>query len=602
VGENILSEDFDMSFVNDTNKDDISGIKLKADFGDADAMLKLGYMYFHGRDDGIITRDSQEAIKWFTRAATKGKENARLRLVYIYATGTDGIPTNDAEAIKWYRAIAPRVSELDAIKEIAETFGDGNFVVRDYEYDPWRPEEFRAKENAQRQAKKRTPLKFAFDAEGFDPYADVDNAIKWYKKAAEQGDLASQKKLAAGYNRLHHSSSYMHGDAKKEAISWFRKVAEQGDAWAQLRLATQLLVGEDVEHDDVEAVMWLIKAAEKSHPIAQWASGQMYAEGRGVIRDDTQAAKWFKAAAEQGQRLGQYGFGVMLAEGRGIAQDDAQAVKWFQLSVQQGYSAADAKLAVMYEKGRGVSKNPEEAEKRYNKTAKEGNDEALEWYRKAAERGDHQAEVVFVNAAVNQNPKAIAFTRKIAEKGDSTAQTILGMMYYSNCFRGDGQDFATHEVEAEKWLKKGAEKGAPIAQASIAWMYEYGTGGLEKDAVQAREWREKAAKQEHPLAQLHLARMYANGIGGAKQDQAEVLKLLNQVAQQQEDQSSRERATISLNAINRGDQDRLANILESALSTGSNNLAARLRCGEGALWANPPDIGAYLRSMYILSE
>ena len=53
-------------------------------------------------------------------------------------------------------------------------------------------------------------------------------AVKWYKKAAEQGNASSQFKLG---------SSYANGEGvtkdMKEAVKWWTKAAEQGDADAK---------------------------------------------------------------------------------------------------------------------------------------------------------------------------------------------------------------------------------------------------------------------------------------------------------------------------------------------------------------------------------
>ena len=48
-----------------------------------------------------------------------------------------------------------------------------------------------------------------------------------------------------------------------EAVKWFRKAAEQGDATAQFNLGIMYYNGQGVTQDDSEAVRWLRKAAEQ---------------------------------------------------------------------------------------------------------------------------------------------------------------------------------------------------------------------------------------------------------------------------------------------------------------------------------------------------
>ena len=60
---------------------------------------------------------------------------------------------------------------------------------------------------------------------------DYAEALKWYRKAAEQGDASAQYNLGNGYRR---GKGVTQDYA--EAANWYRKAAEQGNAWAQSNL------------------------------------------------------------------------------------------------------------------------------------------------------------------------------------------------------------------------------------------------------------------------------------------------------------------------------------------------------------------------------
>ena len=90
-----------------------------------------------------------------------------------------------------------------------------------------------------------------------------------------------------------------------EAVKWFRKAAKQGDRAAQCLLGDCYAQGRGVEQDEAEAVKWYRKAANtKKHnpglPVAQRRLGDCYAEGRGVEQDFEKAAIWYRKAAERG--------------------------------------------------------------------------------------------------------------------------------------------------------------------------------------------------------------------------------------------------------------------------------------------------------------
>ena len=63
---------------------------------------------------------------------------------------------------------------------------------------------------------------------------DNEQAVYWYRKAAEQGDGISQTHL--GY-------IYSNGQDVEQAVNWYRKAAEQGNALGQLSLGKMFRVG-----------------------------------------------------------------------------------------------------------------------------------------------------------------------------------------------------------------------------------------------------------------------------------------------------------------------------------------------------------------------
>ena len=58
-----------------------------------------------------------------------------------------------------------------------------------------------------------------------------------------------------------------------EAVKWYRKAAEQNDAWAQFNLGYCYANGQGVAKDKVEAVKWYRKAAEQNYAVLNpiWA-------------------------------------------------------------------------------------------------------------------------------------------------------------------------------------------------------------------------------------------------------------------------------------------------------------------------------------------
>lgn len=83
-------------------------------------------------------------------------------------------------------------------------------------------------------------------------------AIKWWKKAAEQNYAPAQLYLA---------NSYQYGDGVKknpaEAVKWYRKAAEQGDATAQYQLGMCYYIGDGIKRNIIEAYAWIYLSLER---------------------------------------------------------------------------------------------------------------------------------------------------------------------------------------------------------------------------------------------------------------------------------------------------------------------------------------------------
>ena len=92
-----------------------------------------------------------------------------------------------------------------------------------------------------------------------------------------------------------------------EAVKWYRKAAEQGVAKAQFNLGVMSYKGRGVPQDDADAVRWYRKAAEQGHASAQFNLGLMYDKGRGVPQDYLLAHMWLNLAAATGHEKSRKG-------------------------------------------------------------------------------------------------------------------------------------------------------------------------------------------------------------------------------------------------------------------------------------------------------
>ena len=338
---------------------------------------------------------------------------------------------------------------------------------------------------------------------------DYAEAVKWYRKAAEQGDAGGASGLGVCYC-TGHGAAQDHA----EGFKWFRKAAEQGDARGANGLGVCYYNGQGVAQDDAEGVKWFRKAAEQGYAAAQQNLGNCYHNGRGVAQDDAEAVRWYRKAAEQGNVSAQKCLGYWYSEGRGVGKDEVEAVRWYRKAAEQGDDSAQFSLGCKYCIGEGVPRDDTEAAK---------------WFRKAAEQGHIFAQEglgdwYYLGVRVNKDDaEAVRWYRKAAEQGSIFAQHKLGDMY------SEGRGVDKDDVEAVRWYRKAAEKGWRWAQDELGRMYSEGRG-VGKDDVEAVRWYRKAAEQGNAEAQCRLGFCYERG-AGVVQDDAEAVKWFRKAAE-----------------------------------------------------------------------
>jgi TPR repeat protein len=124
--------------------------------------------------------------------------------------------------------------------------------------------------------------------------AAIDDGVKALAELrllAAEGDAAAQNALGAIY------SNHFELRDLDEAVRWFRKAALQGLPMAQGSLGYSYAAGVGVEQDAELAILWLNVSAEQGHWLAQATLGDLYRGQHGIDPDLVQTYKWYTVAA-----------------------------------------------------------------------------------------------------------------------------------------------------------------------------------------------------------------------------------------------------------------------------------------------------------------
>ena len=98
-------------------------------------------------------------------------------------------------------------------------------------------------------------------AKGLGVTRDIPEAIKWFNKAAAQGNVAAEFSLGEIYG-------YGAQADHEQSVKWYRKAAQQGHASAQYKLGAKYFKGEGVPMDYLMAYAWMDMAAKQELDIA----------------------------------------------------------------------------------------------------------------------------------------------------------------------------------------------------------------------------------------------------------------------------------------------------------------------------------------------
>jgi uncharacterized protein len=242
-----------------------------ADQGDPLGQNALGFMYASGQG---VQKDPAQAVKWYRKAAEQGYDQAQYNLGYSYENG-EGVATNYAEAVAWYRKAASQ-NYPPAQFSLGNSYFTGHGMQQDHveAYKWWLLAAAQGYEPARNASSilehQLTPEQIAEGQkrvgdfkppEVSPPRAELDvaagNLPADLRAKAETGDPIAQNEcgeaLYAG----------KHGVARNavEAVKWFRRAAEQNFAAAQANLGVCFERGDGVAKYEVEAYKWDLLAA-----------------------------------------------------------------------------------------------------------------------------------------------------------------------------------------------------------------------------------------------------------------------------------------------------------------------------------------------------
>ncbi|MBM3858455.1 MAG: hypothetical protein FJ395_02255 [Verrucomicrobia bacterium] len=286
-------------------------------------------------------------------------------------------------------------------------------------------------------------------------------------------------------------------ETRPDLLPAFQKVcadAAAGNARAQGVLAGWWLSNEQrTGADYAKALEWARRSAEQNHPLGQYALARLLRDGLATNAAPEQAATLFEKCAAQmtklaeaGDAVAAYRLGLMYGEGSGVAKDDGKSRDWLARAASKQHAPAQTTLGSLAR-----------ADGKF--------DEALRWWRQAAEAGNALAQlnlaILYHNGqGVEKDAEAAANWARQAIAGN---EPVAGVLLAK--FPGSGEPVSPVEAsraiaKAERLLLLQANQGQPAAAFQLGQLYE-------RDPDKAKKWYKFAADRGLPHAKAAYERL-----------------------------------------------------------------------------------------------
>ena len=314
-----------------------------AQLGHAEAQAELGLCYYIGSG---VEKNENEAAKWYLKAAEQGNPKAQVNLAHFYQYGIGGLEESESKSAEWVRKAAEQ-GYPEGQWKLGCHYHQGKGVDKNLEMAVY----WYRKGAEQGDELCRQYLAECYQ-KGEGVQKNINEALKWYKAILYDKGYTSSYTVEKLLSQ-HYSGAAQRGDAEAQfimgciqkfdtenRIRWFLPAAKQGHIEAQYRLGQAYVNDRDYE----EAKKWLLKAAEKGHTNAQYELAGLL----GLTVE--QKAEWTYKAAIKGHVEAQFSLGRYYLSGFGVTKDVNEAVKWYRKAAEQGYEYAKDKLWELGEK------------------------------------------------------------------------------------------------------------------------------------------------------------------------------------------------------------------------------------------------------------
>lgn len=330
-----------------------------------------------------------------------------------------------------------------------------------------------------------------------------DEALKWFTKAAENGDLNAQ---------LYCIAAYQFGVGTKQnedkAQRYEIMAAKQGNALAQASLAKRFIESRHTSNKRL-GIAWLKRAMEQNEPAAQYLMANVYLEGKLEPRDLDQAKLLLDAAHAQGYLPAMQG----LSELAKLSGDEVEAKTWkekFDVASAQRPQGQEAEAALWLSHGKKST---------FQETSYDFSGILTSWHDKNAltqNQYNQPPQIIGINRDAIYKPKF-----EMIKPNDIPLTAYYDVLVQSISKQDDASPikamafpvYSLAEPSYSVLLEEKAALGDPTAQFALGQLYQQGIS-VKQDKEKAVSYYTQAIAQQDLKAEYTLGMYYLTGESG----------------------------------------------------------------------------------------
>lgn len=291
------------------------------------AQWLLAEIYLDGKYG--INKDIEKGFFWTKKAAENGIYASMNELTHMYRYGI-GTDINYEKTFFWQKQLVKStLNQLFGMKDeevtLAAMYYCGMGTPKSIE------KEQALKTKATGDSVSNTSMSYIYGGICYE-VGEYSLALPFIKADAQSGVDESQLLLGEMY---HFGIGDVHQNID-QAIFWYTKAADQGNNSARLNLAMLYTDGMGVKKDYQQALILYRQAIAAGYPLAMNNMGDLYENGYGVPQDFFKAKEYYLKAIENNVIFGYHSMGSLYKRGHGVEKNLDKAKQWYQRACNKG--------------------------------------------------------------------------------------------------------------------------------------------------------------------------------------------------------------------------------------------------------------------------